>query len=392
MKILLLSYYYPPDIGPGANRALALTEALKKKFGTKLQLDILTTIPNRYSSYKIDASKSEKYNCVYIKRLSVFKNIYEIFKYPLSFIIFYFKSLNYAKRKKYDLIIASSGRLMTAFLAAKISQKYKTPLYLDLRDLFIENLDQIFKNKAQKIFLPLARKIESYTINTAKHINVVSKGFLPYAKKNWSSKKISCYTNGVDGLFKNKNVPRKTMDKYPTILYVGNIGYGQALHKIIPRAAKLLENRVRFLIIGDGSLKNELENMLQQLNVSNVELMPIVARKNLKQYYSIADILFLNLNVFNSLKNVVPSKIFEYASTGKPILAGVSGYPKKFIHNNIEGCETFQPCNPILFEKAFNILSSGPTSYKRDKFIKQYSQQKIMNLYSREIQKTYKKN
>ena len=392
MKILLLSYYYTPDIGPGANRALALTEALRKNFGTKLHLDILTTTPNRYSSYKIGAPESEKYGTIYIKRLLVFRNIYEQLKHPIDFLIFYFKSLNYAKRKKYDLIIASSGRLMTAFLAAKISQKYKTPLYLDMRDLFVENLNQIFKNKVQKIFLPFARKIESYTINTAKHINIVSAGFFPYAKKNWSSKKISCYTNGVDELFKNKNVPRKTMDQYPTILYVGNIGYGQALHEIIPRAAKLLENRARFLIIGDGSLKNKLEDMLQQLNVSNVELMPIVARKNLKQYYSIADILFLNLNSFNSLRTVIPSKIFEYASTGKPILAGVSGYAKNFIHNNIKGCQTFEPCNSILFEKAFNTISKGPTSYNRDIFNEQYSQAKIMNLYTREIHKTFKKN
>lgn len=101
--------------------------------------------------------------------------------------------------------------------------------------------------------------------------------------------------------------------------------------------------------------------------------------------------MFLNLNTTNSIKNAIPSKIFEYALTGKPILAGVLGYSKNFIHNNIKGCEIFEPCDSILFEKAFNILSSGPRSYKRDKFIK-YSQQKIMDLYSREIQKTYKKN
>ena len=392
MKILLLSYYYPPDIGPGANRALALTEALRKNFGTKLHLDILTTTPNRYSSYKVNALNEEKYETVYIKRFTVFRNIYEKLKYPLGFLIFYFKCLNYAKGKKYDLIIASSGRLMTAFLGAKLSQKLKTQLYLDIRDLFLENLNQVFENKVQKIFLPFARKIESYTINTAKHINIVSEGFLPYVKKNWSSKKISCYTNGVDELFKNKNIPIEKRNQYPTILYAGNIGYGQALHEIIPKAAKLLEDRARFLIIGDGNLKNKLADTLQQLNVSNVELMPIVSRDNLKHYYLMADFLFLNLNIFSSLETVIPSKIFEYASTGKPILAGVSGYARKFIHNNIKGCETFEPCNSILFEKAFNTISKGPTSYNRDIFNEQFSQAKIMNLYVREIHKTYKKN
>lgn len=153
----------------------------------------------------------------------------------------------------------------------------------------------------------------------------------------------------------------------------------------------MLEDRARFLIIGDGNLKNKLADTLQQLNISNVELMPIVSRDNLKQYYLMADFLFLNLNIFNSLKTVIPSKIFEYASTGKPILAGVSGYTRKFIDNNIKGCETFEPCNSILFEKAFNTLLNGPSSYNRDIFNEQYSQAKIMNLYVGEIHKTYKK-
>ena len=71
MKILLLSFYYPPDIGPAANRSQALAETLRKTFGTKLQLDILTTIPNRYASYKINAPNEEKYEKVLEKKKSI---------------------------------------------------------------------------------------------------------------------------------------------------------------------------------------------------------------------------------------------------------------------------------------------------------------------------------
>ena len=87
----------------------------------------------------------------------------------------------------------------------------------------------------------------------------------------------------------------------------------------------------------------------------------------------------------NSLKAVIPSKLFEYASTGKPILAGVSGFAKNFISENIEGCETFDPCNSVYFEKAFNFLSTCPSSYNRDKFCKQYFHQKILHSNIKEI-------
>jgi hypothetical protein len=51
MRILLLSFYYPPDIGPGPLRAQALVEALlhvaEHSDLSDLKIDIVTTLPNR---------------------------------------------------------------------------------------------------------------------------------------------------------------------------------------------------------------------------------------------------------------------------------------------------------------------------------------------------------
>ena len=65
--------------------------------------------------------------------------------------------------------------------------------------------------------------------------------------------------------------------------------------------------------------------------------------------------MFLHLNDFNAFEKVLPSKIFEYGATEKPILAGVSGYAKKFIDSEIINCATFNPCDSV---QAFNALSS----------------------------------
>ena len=47
------------------------------------------------------------------------------------------------------------------------------------------------------------------------------------------------------------------------------------------------------------------------------------------------DVLFLHLNDYSAFRKVIPSKIFEYAATGKPIVAGVSGYAAEFLrHEN----------------------------------------------------------
>ena len=43
----------------------------------------------------------------------------------------------------------------------------------------------------------------------------------------------------------------------------------------------------------------------------------------LLNYYNQANILFLHLNSIKAFEKVLPSKIFEYAASNKPILAGV---------------------------------------------------------------------
>ena len=59
MRILILSFFYPPDIGPGALRAKSIVDALIKEGPPGLEIDVLTTMPNRYHSLNISASQRE---------------------------------------------------------------------------------------------------------------------------------------------------------------------------------------------------------------------------------------------------------------------------------------------------------------------------------------------
>jgi hypothetical protein len=64
----------------------------------------------------------------------------------------------------------------------------------------------------------------------------------------------------------------------------------------------------------------------------------------------------LHLNAFPAFEKVLPSKIFEYAGLGKPILAGVAGYPASFIQNEVNNAQVFEPCNVAEAVLAFERL------------------------------------
>ena len=129
------------------------------------------------------------------------------------------------------------------------------------------------------------------------------------------------------------------------IIYAGNIGEGQGLHKIVPQTAKILGKEFTFLIYGDGGAKIKLEKEIDNLKVENVILKSPVSRFELKSIYNTADYLFLHLNDYSAFKKVLPSKIFELATYPKTILAGVSGYSADFIKKEVTNSFVFDPCD-----------------------------------------------
>ena len=68
-------------------------------------------------------------------------------------------------------------------------------------------------------------------------------------------------------------------------------------------------------------------------------------RKDLQTIYCDADYLFIHLNNYPAFKKVLPSKIFELATFGKPIIAGVSGFAAEFIKSEVSDSFVFNPCS-----------------------------------------------
>lgn len=101
------------------------------------------------------------------------------------------------------------------------------------------------------------------------------------------------------------------------------------------------------------------------------------------EVYLSADILFLHLNDYSAFEKVLPSKIFEYAATGKPILAGVSGYAAEFIKSEVSNAEVFYPGDHKGAVEALNKLEFAHTD--RSAFIGKYTRANIMKDMSNSI-------
>lgn len=377
MKILVLSFYFRPDLSAGSFRINALVDALKEKLPVNGEIEVLTTLPNRYNSFLVDAATEEIIRGISIHRIELPHHKSGMLDQAKAFVAFARAVLRKTKGKEYDLIFATSSRLMTAVLGAYVARRSRTPLYLDLRDIFVDTIKDVLPRHLAILTMPFFRLLERWAINRAGKVNLVSKGFAEYFSTRYPMQRFSYFSNGIDDEFlalpMQENVTQNL--GLVKVIYAGNLGEGQGLHEIIPELAKRMQGRIHFTIIGDGGRKDILRESLVFANLHNVKLMPPMKRAELINAYHNADVLFLHLNDYEAFRKVLPSKLFEYGAMGKPIWAGVSGYAAQFVLDELDNAVIFHPCDAADAERVFNQLQLK--NKHRDRFVAKFARSKI---------------
>lgn len=382
-KILILSYNYYPDLSPASYRIKSLIEEFEKNHHN-IKITLLTTTPIRYDlNYKKIKSEYLKEN-IEIIRFKIPKKNFIIFNSYTQYLLYFFKVLFFCRNKKYDLVFSTTSKLMTGFLGALISKYLNAKFYLDIRDIFYETIKYNFsKSKFIKYYLFFIKKIENYALNSCSSLSINSEGFYNYFKMHYPDKEIDIFTNGIDNKFLLQSWKRNNFEKKINVLYAGNLGNGQALHKIIPELVKLLNDNIKFKIIGSGNKKKLLYKKLEKLKIHNYQLIAPVSQEILINEYLNSNILFLHLDALDVYKSVLPSKIFEYACTGRPIVAGVSGYSSEFLIKNISGSYVFEPCDHLSAAKIINSIDKF--SFNREDFKKKFLRTEISSNFVKKI-------
>jgi len=377
LKLLVLSFYFRPDLSAGSFRATALIDALKQTVPADSQIDVLTTLPNRYSSFSAEALAEETQPGVSIVRIALPPHKSGMVDQAKAFAIFAREVLRQTREKEYDIVFATSSRLMTAALGAWVARRKCIPLYLDIRDIFVDTIKDVLPKRFAILAKPIFALLERWTINSASKVNLVSEGFAEYFSVRYPKQHFSYFTNGIDDEFLCVAEPesKTRTETVLEVLYAGNLGEGQGLHTILPSLAKKMHGRVRFTIIGDGGRKELLRMALADKGVDNVELLPPMKREQLIDAYKKADVLFLHLNDFEAFRKVLPSKLFEYGALGKPIWAGVAGYAAEFVRTELDNALVFHPCDVEDAVRVFSQLQLR--TEPRDRFVAKFARSNI---------------
>ncbi|MEC2038979.1 glycosyltransferase family 4 protein [Bacillus altitudinis] len=338
-RILLISQNFYPEIGSAGNRLKNIFLMLHRK---GYDVKVLTTDPTYPEKKFYDShdlwdeeelnSQNERFIRVKVKNKKyAFNFLNRLFYYleiMLRMIIFIFKDKN-----KYDLIYVTTPPIFVAFAGIIAKFRYKTKMILDIRDLWPDSLKGvgIFKNPMIIGFFKLAEK---FVYSKSDHIIINSQGFQKHLQEQEA--KLTFIPNSA----RREELPEisvKNTRKEFKVVFAGNLGLAQDVHVFRDIVTSLKDYHIRFMILGYGVNKKELERYIIEKELKHVEFIDPLSRKECLKMMANCDIGIATLNRSVIFETVLPGRIIDYLSCQLPVVASLSGYSKNLIEQENVG-------------------------------------------------------
>ena len=377
MKILFLTDNFPPEVNAPATRTFEHCKEWVKK---GVEVTVITCNPNFpqgriYDGYKNKFIQREEVEGIKVIRVWSYISANKGFlKRSIDFVSYAFMAFCFGLFIKTDLIVATSPQFFTAIAGRWLSFFKHTPWVMEVRDLWPESIKAVGAMSGDSFGYRMLEKMEMSMYRSARQIVVVTDTFKKIiVEKGIDAKKIFVIKNGVR-LDKFKPIEKdKTLLKELNlhgkfiIGYIGTHGMAHALDFVLQSAQKIKNKSIHFILLGDGAEKKKLLLLKDELMLTNITMLPFVAKSEITRYISILDVALVNLKKSDTFKTVIPSKIFENAAMKKPILLGVEGESKGIIEKYNAGI-CFEPENELEFIESIDSLFENTllySSYKK---------------------------
>lgn len=356
-KLMIITSYFPPEIGAASNRIYHLAEGLKDDYN----VSVVTPLPNYptgkiFTGYKGKFGLKTEENGITINRLwiyaSVSKNkflrLIAMLSYSFSLIWFFMW------HKIPDKVIVQSPPLLVSFTCMFFLVSKKRKLILNVSDLWPSaglELGALKEGFAYRIL----KKLESFNYKKANLILGQSNEILTHIKTITTKPELFLYRNFPEIEYPKliENVSSKGKIK---MVYAGLLGVAQGIHKL---CKEINYETIELHIYGSGAEEVAIKNLIDSNKDLPLYFHGRVKRAELHQVLLKYDITIIPL--LNRIYGSVPSKIFEYAKLGLPMLYFGGGEGEVIIEKNHLGWVAnegdYKHLNKVLNSITFNDLS-----------------------------------
>lgn len=371
--ILVISQYFYPE-------EFRINDMCEEWVKRGYEVTVVTGIPNYpqgkfFDGYGLWKKRKEEYRGIHIVRLPIIprgeRAVTLVLNY-LSFVVsgFFWKTFTGIHADK--VFIFEVSPMTQALAGVWYARRRRIPCYIYVQDLWPENVEFLAGIHNRRIIGAIDKMVD-YIYRGCTRIFATSPSFVKKIEERgsaWETGADKC-PPGIGGQGKHRcskvvywpqyaeefyRPVEKTLEKHTEedsiedsmekktlgqgddscfqVIFAGNIGYAQGLD-ILPVTAEILKRKginCRFVIVGDGRYREELEREIASKGVADMFRMPgrkppqgipgILAEGN------VAYISFANNPLF---ENTIPAKLQSYMACGIPVLASAAGETKRII-------------------------------------------------------------
>lgn len=281
----------------------------------------------------ITSQNSTEYLNVDIEGINVhylpinYDNKFSSIRRIIAFLLFLWKATFLSFKIKKDLIYATSTPLTVGGIALINKWFFKTPYIFEVRDLWPQVPIEMgfIKNR---ILIWLLRKFENLIYCNSKSIIALSPGIECSIKSNCGNVPVFLIPNFSDiEYFKTDEKP---LNEKIVISYIGTIGIANGLEKMIELAKEANQSfydKFQFEIIGDGSQKDYLQELVDGYGLNNVIFKAFSNKEAVKKQMIHSDLIYVSFADYSILgETTSPNKFFDAIAIGKVVILNFEGW------------------------------------------------------------------
>jgi colanic acid biosynthesis glycosyl transferase WcaI len=375
MRILLISFQFPPEMTGNAPLLGELSEDLKRA-GHEVTAIVgplhhsFENIPRRYRSGLLILETLCGADVVRVNSLTT-RNMWV--NKLVAFIVFPLAATVLGLlRRRHDVILCPSPPLWLGLAARIVSLLKKTPYVYVAQDLWPTAPVKLglWRNK---LMIGFFRWMERYVYRGSARVVVIAEKMREDVRAaGMPDERITTIENWVDTKFIQPldwdNVFRRKMSRPGdfVVMYSGNMGHSHAIDVVLRAAAALRDHKdIRFVFVGAGTQKARLMRTAQEIGLDRAKFLPLQPRERLPEVIAAADVCVVPLRRGLSTASL-PSKIYTYMAAGRPLVASLDRGEAAWRLIETAGCGLLvEPERPEEFAEAILKLYSDADLRRR---------------------------
>jgi glycosyltransferase involved in cell wall biosynthesis len=341
MRIALLTQYYPPEMGAPQGR---LSELAVRFAQAGHDVFVLTAMPS-YPHGRV----FEGYGGVFRKEHHDGVTVVRTWAFPNASMNVRRRLANYGSfmlssalvgtfsLPRVDFLITETPPLFLGLSGWLLARSRGASWIMNVSDLWVESaarLGVLHEGAA----LTAARRLEAFLAHRADVVSGQSRGIVGAIRETYSPVRTYHLSNGVDTERFRPEMRSETARAELggpagcVGIYAGLLGIAQGLEQLLRAAAMLTDlPEFRLVIVGDGPDAPRLQQLANDLRLTNVAFLGARPREEIPALLASADIGVIPLGT--DLPGAVPSKLYETMASGLPALLVAGGEPAEIVAN-----------------------------------------------------------